>query len=1332
MSLNGLDAPELKEAHDAAAAEPGGWFLLQYAGRDAVELLGKGGGGIVEIRNAIAQYEEPSPLYGFLRYRRRNVIVKYLPDNCSRLIQARVTVHLDSVCERFSPHDTVFEIAAAKELKDTRLSAACLLHTASGSMSSSTSSLRRRRLMEIAEEEEEEQRATKRQSVGAADEADRPSSPAEPPVALDPALATSPEASQFSGAAEPPAFVGVPRPASPAESLDASGSGYFQAGRSDYSGYHSSSPFSARPKVKLGPRPSLDTSGRPRTAAGSTFRPVSTIPAGFKMMSKTGKKDRPQGADEEHVDTDDLDNPTGETPPISSLQAGGLVSMEHLPTPDTNSTSPPRPHTSGGRSTIATSGIKAVPASTAKPGPAGPGMMSPEKSRLMKAMQLREKKKKEQEALMASTSQAESGSDGSSTAADKSDVASPHTDDKVDESPSVIECPQQGQAAEEAKGLGGTSGVAGEDQMLQSSRDETPDEVSSLLLPDRSSVDAQTDSHPASPLVASSEIGNSTKASSVSESTDETALESKGGIADSTTDSGDERPGTATPAAADGDTTSMGPQQPGQPEEMASAMLNTTNAPCAGDGGAHSDASTSATRGILRHTGDTVENAESEHVLRAPSGTLEAPLLRTPTYDFPEVAREEEQPRVTTESPRGSIRADRPSTGDEPGPTTGPEADLTQAELESKRSRRLRLAGVQPIQIGLGAGVAATAGATKDEELVDEMHSATLHEAGPMLVSKSPITPVFPPAGGGACNNGSSSPVFDVSGADGPGTAVAPARNATRAVSNPTSNGQPAGVGEAPQLQPPANRAVSSGPSFLQKVAQQRPGSSSSVASASGSTAAKKLGMGSSISQRIKALEKLSSSSGGLATPSSVPERPQSAFFSVRPTSVREPSRSPSVAERASSLRVEKNTPSTPQPQDREGLVAAMGGLRDRSGSISSRLSVFEGGSVPRGRPDSIQVTARIVRDPLQSLQKAVEPPRADVAEPAPLDLKQSPLVVDHHRPTTSPSGGMLDVATEPRKTTILQRRLSRDQRRSQMAEDDEGAVVDSKNNGESEATTEDSPRRRSSLTIVKDFIKDRRSSVRDAMSPSTDNLSLGPGAASPSRSPSRPPSTHHNSVFPRRLSISSRRSSISKDRDGVATPLLSPTRTADTSGSGDEAMGRIGGNDSQKKNGKSRASRFIRRLSNSLSSSRKVVSQTRSPTVTEEAFDGEAGRAMAGAVQQKQPVVVADMGDVNVQFPDNLLWKRRAMCLDSQGFLILSAGQTAAAAGSIVTKRYHLSEFKAPYAPEMEQQELPNSVCLDFVDGSSLQIACEDRVGQVTTLQELHAAHQNHTTFGQ
>lgn len=64
-------------------------FLLKYASRDEVELHENGTGGINECRNSIANYDATSPLYGFLKYRRRSVILKYMPEDCSRLIQGR-------------------------------------------------------------------------------------------------------------------------------------------------------------------------------------------------------------------------------------------------------------------------------------------------------------------------------------------------------------------------------------------------------------------------------------------------------------------------------------------------------------------------------------------------------------------------------------------------------------------------------------------------------------------------------------------------------------------------------------------------------------------------------------------------------------------------------------------------------------------------------------------------------------------------------------------------------------------------------------------------------------------------------------------------------------------------------------------------------------------------------------------------------------------------------------------------------------------------------------------------------------------------------------------
>lgn len=55
----------------------------------------------MELRNAISSYEEASPLYGLLKYRRRNVIIKYQPEDCSRLVQGRCAPklgHLRSRC----------------------------------------------------------------------------------------------------------------------------------------------------------------------------------------------------------------------------------------------------------------------------------------------------------------------------------------------------------------------------------------------------------------------------------------------------------------------------------------------------------------------------------------------------------------------------------------------------------------------------------------------------------------------------------------------------------------------------------------------------------------------------------------------------------------------------------------------------------------------------------------------------------------------------------------------------------------------------------------------------------------------------------------------------------------------------------------------------------------------------------------------------------------------------------------------------------------------------------------------------------------------------------
>lgn len=112
MSLNGLWAPEIVEAYNGALGEGGGWFvansacqniksllmktlscrlLVKYIGRDEVGLLGRGTGGLGEVQGAVNAYEEQSPLFGFIQYRRRKVVLKYVPEGTTRLLQGKAS-----------------------------------------------------------------------------------------------------------------------------------------------------------------------------------------------------------------------------------------------------------------------------------------------------------------------------------------------------------------------------------------------------------------------------------------------------------------------------------------------------------------------------------------------------------------------------------------------------------------------------------------------------------------------------------------------------------------------------------------------------------------------------------------------------------------------------------------------------------------------------------------------------------------------------------------------------------------------------------------------------------------------------------------------------------------------------------------------------------------------------------------------------------------------------------------------------------------------------------------------------------------------------------------
>jgi hypothetical protein len=1089
--------------------------------------------------------------------------------------------------------------------------------------------------MEIAEEDEEEQQPTKRQSLlrdgnNDGDEKEARKSDVEPteptePVKLDADLATSPENSKFSAAStsEVPKFVGAEEPSTADSSRRLSS----QSGRDIYTSYSSFSAYS-KPKVKIGPRPSLDTNPRPQTAGN--FRPVSSIPAGFKLFGKGSnnkKSSSPSSSRKDSVGS--LGSPMSE---IQEMSFATAVPIPEEPRSKDN-LSVPRPATSSGVS------IQSTTTMTSKKA------MTPEKARLKKAMQLREKKRK----LAAKTS-----------ATPPVQSIETHQDD------SIAEDERTSADAERMPII--DSGIA----------------IESPPKDDQASEVTQPDSRPTSPVIASSEPDQSTKASSISESTEQTVQ--KDGVDETGAGSANiviTPPDESIPLAAVDDLerekapdnvleaspkalltddnhvaetelpSILDPQERDS-NLMAERQIEDVNeAPsrpsCDGKDGASMESwktPTDIPASSGSHTQEAPNHDKSE-TARVPTG--EPAEKPNPIKENTET-RESSQIASTDTSPSDPSLPTNPSLSQsqeaptvevaEPVVDEDSDTDTIPARPSIEPATKRRLFNIDPIRVDLANRSRPTSQSeinfSDSESLLEELQSATVQEAKSMIVSKTPVTPVFP----GRIPT-MTSPV--------PGQNMTVKPHMVRTVSNPVRGSF---VGPPTDVSQSSARSVSQGAAYLHKITQQRNGDN-------GLAAAKKTNVGSSISQRIKALELLSVHSA--ETASQPGSRPSSTFFSVKKD--RGPSRSPSVVDRANSLSRDTR-PSTAQSR---GDSPETSRFRDRSGSISSRLSMFEPadspGYQPRGRPETISVTARIIRDSPSTSQNPTDR--------SPLEFRQSPLQVDHQRADglDTAAGGSIDQPSQDRP------------------------------HSHSREPSKDSVSRRSSFTVVKDYIKERRKSVT---SPSTDSL-VPPTSSSGSRSPGSPPPSHQNMSIASRLSIGSRRS-LSRDRASIP-----PSTFTEGSGSGDETK-----SNSDKK--KSRTSRLMRRLSSLSGSNRnKTASPTiGTPTVTEEEWPEPASAAM----DVNATTVAVDMGDVNVQFPDTLLWKRRNMYLDSQGFVVLSAAAHQQPAKTAGIKRYHLSEFKTPYAPDVEVQELPNSVVLDLLEGSAVQVACESRSGQMEVLQ--------------
>ena len=61
-------------------------LLLRYASRDTLDVFQQGSSGLRGLRSAISDFTETAPLYGFLQFRQKRVVLKYTPEGTSRLL----------------------------------------------------------------------------------------------------------------------------------------------------------------------------------------------------------------------------------------------------------------------------------------------------------------------------------------------------------------------------------------------------------------------------------------------------------------------------------------------------------------------------------------------------------------------------------------------------------------------------------------------------------------------------------------------------------------------------------------------------------------------------------------------------------------------------------------------------------------------------------------------------------------------------------------------------------------------------------------------------------------------------------------------------------------------------------------------------------------------------------------------------------------------------------------------------------------------------------------------------------------------------------------------
>ena len=340
---------------------------------------------------------------------------------------ARVSVQFQSVVERFAPHDAVISIANPTDLRETALSSACSLHTASTSVRSSNGSLRGRGLAEIAEVMGEQQDSIIARETHSEADDHHPNGnrlPSQTSAAngnresrllnevqlraitatedlnTDKALPATPTPSNLDASgpnSNKPVYhaissvdrpevnrlsMDIPikdRPSMDNQSMDRASIDRLNTDRASMDrGQFSRSTRSStldvydayKPKVKLGPRPSVDSSGRQRTSGSFSRptepRPVSSLPSSVRVSTRKPLSAKPQ-SQQSSMAFQRSDVPKISPPPLQAQETPAYPTDRLYSSPGNANGHLRHAHTSTSKSPT----------------------LTPEKQRLMKALQLR-------------------------------------------------------------------------------------------------------------------------------------------------------------------------------------------------------------------------------------------------------------------------------------------------------------------------------------------------------------------------------------------------------------------------------------------------------------------------------------------------------------------------------------------------------------------------------------------------------------------------------------------------------------------------------------------------------------------------------------------------------------------------------------------------------------------------------------------------------------------------------------------------------------------------------------------------------------------------------